>query len=53
MTMDAFAEGKQAAAKDIPTDGNPYEDGSSEHAQWAEGHESVAGAVEASQGEGT
>ena len=49
----AVAEGKQAAAKDIPADANPYKSGSPEHEQWAEGHESVASAEEASQGEGT
>ncbi len=53
MTTDAFIEGKQAAAKNIPADGNPYKDGSPEYARWAEGHESVAAAVEASEGEGT
>ena len=53
MTKDAFAEGKQAASKDIPADANPYKDGSAEHTQWIEGHESVATAAEASEGEGT
>lgn len=53
MSKDAFAEGEQAASKDIPADANPYEEGTQEHARWVEGHETVAGAVEASQGEGT
>ena len=52
MTDKIYAEGRRAAAEDIPADANPYEDGTAEHAQWAEGHESVASAVEASQSEG-
>lgn len=52
MTDKIYAEGRRAATEDIPADANPYEDGTAEHAQWAEGHESIASAVEASQSEG-
>lgn len=48
----AYDEGKQAAAKDIAADANPYQADTTDHAQWAEGHASVASAVEASQSEG-
>ena len=50
---DPFEEGQRAASEDIPAEANPYQDGSDEHALWAAGHERVAGAVEASQSEGT
>ena len=53
MSTDAYNEGQQAAAKNIPADANPYDAASPEHARWAEGHEQVAGAEEANQGEGT
>ena len=53
MSTDAYNEGQRAAAKDIPADANPYKDGSPEHTQWAEGHETVASAKEANQGEGS
>lgn len=53
MKTDAYSEGRRAAAKHIPADANPYKDGSPEHEQWAEGHEAIASAEEASQGEGT
>ena len=49
----AFAEGEQAAGKDIPADANPYTPGSPEHQQWADGHESIASADEANQSEGS
>ena len=50
---DPFEEGQRAAAQDIPAEANPYQDGSDEHALWAAGHERIAGAVEASQSEGS
>jgi hypothetical protein len=50
---DPFDEGERAAAENIPAEANPYQDGSEEHALWSAGHESVAGAVEAGQSEGT
>lgn len=50
---DPFAEGERAAREDIPAEANPYHDGSDEHALWAAGHETVAGAREARQSEGT
>jgi hypothetical protein len=50
---DPFELGQRAARKNIPADGNPYQDGSQEHALWAAGHEQVAGAIEANEGEGT
>ena len=50
---DPFEEGQHAARKNIPAEGNPYRDGSDEHALWAAGHETVTGADEASESEGT
>ena len=50
---DPFAEGERAACENIPTEANPYLDGSDEHALWAAGHEKVAGAIEASESEGS
>ena len=52
MTDKAYDEGKSAAAMDIPADANPYTDNTPENASWAEGHASVATAVEASESEG-
>jgi len=49
---DPFEEGQRAARKNIPAEGNPYRDGSDEHALWAAGHERVAGPVEANESEG-
>lgn len=46
-------EGQRAAAENIPAEANPYKAGTPEHAGWAEGHASVATAVEASESEGT
>ena len=43
---DPFEEGQRAAQENIPAEGNPYRDGSEEHALWAAGHERVAGAAE-------
>ncbi|MBR0952824.1 hypothetical protein [Bradyrhizobium canariense] len=50
---DPFAEGERAARENIPAEANPYQDGSNEHALWAAGHEKVAGAIEASESEGS
>ena len=43
---DPFELGQRAARENIPADGNPYQDGSQEHALWAAGHEQVAGDIE-------
>ena len=40
---DPFEQGQRAARENIPAGGNPYQDGSQEHALWAAGHEQVAG----------
>lgn len=50
---DPFEQGQRAARENIPAEGNPYSDGSKEHALWAAGHEQVASAVEAGEAEGT
>jgi len=49
---DPFEEGQQAARKNIPAEGNPYRDGSEQHALWAAGHESIAGDADAGGSEG-
>jgi hypothetical protein len=46
---DPFEEGQRAARMKIPAAGNPYRDGSDEHALWAAGHETIAGEEEASE----
>ena len=50
---DPFTEGERAARENIPAEGNPYQDGSAEHALWAAGHEKVAGTIEARESEGS
>jgi hypothetical protein len=50
---DPFEQGQRAARENIPADGNPYQDGSQEHALWAVGHEQVAGEAEAQESEGS
>jgi hypothetical protein len=50
---DPFEQGRRAARENIPAEGNPYSDGSQEHALWAAGHEQVASAAEAGEAEGT
>ena len=50
---DPFEQGERAASENIPAEANPYQDGSEQHALWAAGHEKVAGAREANEGEGT
>jgi hypothetical protein len=50
---DPFEEGQRAARENIPADGNPYQDGTQQHALWAAGHEAVAGEAEAEESEGT
>jgi hypothetical protein len=49
---DPFEEGQRAARENIPVEGNPYQDGSQEHALWAAGHEEAAGETEAGESEG-
>jgi hypothetical protein len=49
---DPFEEGQRAARNNIPVDGNPYQDGSKEHALWAAGHEEAAGEIEADESKG-
>lgn len=51
MKDNAFEEGRRAAAEDIPADANPYEQETTEQARWAEGHASIAQALEAAQSE--
>ena len=48
---DPFEQGQRAARENIPAEGNPYQDGSEQHALWAAGHEQVASAVEAQESE--
>jgi hypothetical protein len=50
---DPYEEGQRAARENIPADGNPYQDGTQQHALWAAGHEEVAGEAEAQESEGT
>ena len=50
---DPYELGQRAARENIPAEANPYQDGSQEHSLWAAGHEQVAGAIEASESEGT
>lgn len=50
---DPHEEGERAARENIPAEANPYQDGTEEHALWSAGHERVAGAIEASESEGT
>jgi hypothetical protein len=49
---DPFEEGQRAARENVPAEGNPYQDGSQEHALRAAGHEEAAGEIEADQSEG-
>lgn len=48
---DPFEQGQHAARDNIPAKGNPYQDGTEQHALWAAGHEQVAGAAKASESE--
>jgi hypothetical protein len=50
---DPFEQGQRAASENLPAAGNPYQDGTEQHALWAAGHEQVAGAAEARESEGT
>jgi hypothetical protein len=50
---DPFKGGQRAARKNIPAEGNPYQNGSEQHSLWAAGHESAAGEAEANESEGT
>ena len=49
---DPFEEGRRAARKNIPAEGNPYRDGTEEYALWAAGHDQVAVKLEAGESEG-
>jgi hypothetical protein len=51
MSANPFEEGRRAARLYIPAEANPYQQGTDEAAQWAEGHARVAGAVEAGESE--
>lgn len=53
MTNDPFEEGCRAAREFIPAEANPYPQGSSEARRWAEGHDLIASAQEASESEDT
>ncbi len=48
---DPFELGQRAARDDIPAEGNPYQDGSEQHALWAAGHEEATGEIEAGEDE--
>ena len=48
---DPFAAGQDAARLGIPAEANPYPQGSDKHALWQDGHELVAGAVQAGESE--
>jgi len=50
---DPFVEGEGAAQKNIPAEGNPYQEGTEDFALWSAGHERVASAMEAKESEGT
>jgi hypothetical protein len=50
---DPFLEGERAAQENIPAEANPYQPGSEQFALWANGHERIAGAMEAQESEGT
>ena len=50
---DPFEQGERAARENIPAEANPYQEGSEQYALWASGHERVASAMEAGEGEGT
>ena len=50
---DPFEQGQRAAREGVLAEGNPYQDGTDQHALWAAGHEQVAGAAEASEAEGS
>ena len=50
---DPFEQGQDAARKNIPAGGNPYQDGSEQRSLWAAGHESIAGEAEANEAEGS
>jgi hypothetical protein len=49
---DPFELGQRAAQQNVPAEGNPYRDGSEEHALWAAGHERAAGEAEARESDG-
>lgn len=49
---DPFEQGKRAVKEGIPADANPYVAGTGDFALWKDGHELVAGEVEAGEREG-
>lgn len=49
---DPFEQGKRAATQCIPAEANPYTAGSGEYALWKDGHELVAGEIEAGERDG-
>ena len=49
---DPFEQGKQAATDGIPAEANPYPAGTGDFALWKNGHELVAGEIEAGEREG-
>lgn len=49
---DPFEQGKRAATQGIPAEANPHATGSSEYALWKDGHELIAGEIEAGEQEG-
>jgi len=50
---DPFEQGQRAAREGIFAEGNPYQDGTEQHALWAAGHEQVASTIEATESEET
>jgi hypothetical protein len=49
---DPFEQGKRAAKEGIPANANPYVGGTGDFALWKDGHELVAGEIEAGEREG-
>lgn len=49
---DPFEQGKLAAKEGIPAEANPYMTGTGESALWKDGHELVAGEIEAGKRQG-
>lgn len=50
---DPFDQGRQAAARDIPVEANPYPQGTEKNALWQSGHEAVSQARESGESEDT
>jgi hypothetical protein len=49
---DPFEQGKRAAKEGIPAGANPFVAGTGDFALWKDGHELVAGEIEAGEREG-